>query len=117
MDIFTSNSKGHTCSDISVFRSYGYEDLCSDLYDTIEFTASESCVACGGGQLVQDTWYETQEVEAVTGEGCDDSMWDDRIDVLGDGCDAFIGNSHWCGDEYDDSDFTVNEMCCACGGS
>ena len=67
VDIFTSsNSEGYTCSDISVFRSYGYEDLCSDSYDTIEFTASESCVACGGGQVVQDTWYETEEVQEVT---------------------------------------------------
>ena len=88
VDTFTSsNSEGYTCSDISVFRSYGYEDLCSDSYDTIEFTASESCVACGGGQVVQDTWYETEEVQEVTGE-CDDSMWDDRKDSYGDGCDV-----------------------------
>ena len=26
-----------------------------------------------------------------------------------------IGNPEWCGG-YDDSDFTSNEMCCACGG-
>ena len=51
MDTVNSNSEGHTCSDISVFRSYGYEDMCSDSYDTIEFTASESCVACGGGTV------------------------------------------------------------------
>ena len=63
VDTVTSNSKGYTCSDISVFRSYGYEDLCSNLYDTNEFTASNMCLVCGGGQVVQDTWYETQEVQ------------------------------------------------------
>ena len=115
MDIFRSNSEGYTCSDISVFRSYGYEDLCSDSYDTIEFTASESCVACGGGQVVQDTWYETQEVQEVTEDGCDDSMWDDRVDSYGDSCADYIGNPQWCGG-YDDHDFRSNEMCCACGG-
>ena len=64
VDVLTSNanSEGHTCSDISLLRSYGYEASCSDLYDTIEFKASESCVACGGGEVVQDTWYETEEV-------------------------------------------------------
>ena len=122
MDTFTSsNSEGYTCSDISVFRSYGYEDLCSDSYDTIEFTASESCVACGGGQIVQDLWYETEEVEEVTEDECDDSMWDDRTDVYGDGCSDYTLNPLWCFGEYeagdyDDFDFTSNEMCCACGG-
>ena len=57
-----------------MFRSYGYEELCSALYDTIDFTASEMCLVCGGGQLMQDTWHDTQEVEAVMGE-CDDSMY------------------------------------------
>ena len=119
MDILTSsNSEGYTCADISVFRSYGYEDLCSDSYDTSEFTASESCVACGGGQVVQDTWYETEEVQEVT--ECDDSMWDDHKDSSGHSCDGYVGyeDTHWCdeGAPNDDSDFTSSEMCCACGG-
>ena len=82
VDVLTRrNSEGYTCSDISVFRSYGYEELCSTSYDTIDFTASEICLVCGG-QLIQDTWYDTQEVQAVTGV-CDDSMYDHVLDVMG----------------------------------
>ncbi len=50
----------------------------------------------------------------------DDEWWrceDDTSaeDSYGDGCEYY---DHWwdhCGD-YDDDDFTANEMCCACGG-
>ena len=49
---------------------------------------------CGGGQFVQDTWYETEEVQEVTvDDGCDDSMWDDRTDSYGDGCADYVGNT------------------------
>ena len=34
VDANVSNSEGYTCSDIAVFRSYGYEDLCTSAYDT-----------------------------------------------------------------------------------
>ena len=36
-------------------------------------------------------------------------------DPYGDGCTAYVGNSHWCG-RYDDADFSSEAMCCACGG-
>ena len=97
---------------ISSTDSYRYEDVCSDSYDTIEFTASEMCLACGGGQAVEDTWYMTQEMN----QECDDSMWNDRTDRDGDGCSAYTINPGWCGGGYDDDDFSSNEMCCACGG-
>ena len=139
VDTSTSrNSEGYTCSDISVFLSYGYEDLCSDSYDTIEFTASESCLACGGGEMIQDTWYETEEVQSVQESPevpesyrCDDSMWNNRkdtyttyVEVLGiripsttqhRGCGHYTSNPSHCG-SFDDRDFTANEMCCGCGG-
>ena len=119
IDANVSNSEGYTCSDIAVFRSYGYEDLCTSAYDTPDFAASEMCLVCGGGQLMEDSWYETPEVQEVQEYhevvGCDDSMWDGRVDVDRDGCDEYTSNPGWCGG-YDDSDFTSNEMCCACGG-
>ena len=58
-------------------------DLCSASYDTIDFTASDMCLACGGGQVIQDMWYKTEEAQVI---GCDDSMWDDRADSYGDYC-------------------------------
>lgn len=36
-------------------------------------------------------------------------------DTDGDFCSDYVGNSGWCGG-YDDSDFSSNEFCCACGG-
>jgi len=33
----------------------------------------------------------------------------------GEVCADYVGNTGWCGN-YDDSDFTSEEMCCACGG-
>ena len=119
VDANVSNSEGYTCSDIAVFRRYGYEDLCTSAYDTPQFVASEMCLVCGGGQVMEDSWYETpetqevQESQAVT--GCDDSMWDGRVDSYGYVCDGYVGYADDCGG-YDDSDFTSNEMCCACGG-
>ena len=89
-----SNSEGYTCSDISVFRSYGYEDLCSDSYDTNDFTASESCVACGGGQVVQDTWYETEEVQEVTVGSVTIRCGTIVQDSYGDGCAVLRTNPH-----------------------
>ena len=36
-------------------------------------------------------------------------------DPYGDGCDEYASNPSWCGN-YDDADFSSNEMCCVCGG-
>ena len=40
---------------------------------------------------------------------------DGAVNPYGDGCDAYAFNRWWCGN-YDDSDFSSNDMCCACGG-
>eukprot|EP00964_Phaeocystis_antarctica_P025266 scaffold14183_cov55-Phaeocystis_antarctica.AAC.1 len=36
-------------------------------------------------------------------------------DPYGDGCSGYTSSPHWCGG-YDDTDFSSNTMCCACGG-
>lgn len=36
-------------------------------------------------------------------------------DLYGDACSAYYGSPAWCGGD-DDSDFSSDEMCCACGG-
>ena len=89
------NSEGHSCSDISQLLTHGFDELCMTSYDTNEFSALESCVACGGGKVVQDSWYETEAIQGVT--ECDDSMWDDRTDRDGDICDSYADFPDWCG--------------------
>ena len=46
--------------------------------------------------------------------GCSD-IDGGAADPYGDGCAAYYGHFSWCGN-YDDSDFSSNEMCCECGG-
>ena len=36
-------------------------------------------------------------------------------DLYGDNCDDYASRLGWCGN-YNDNDFTSDEMCCACGG-
>ena len=61
VDIVSSpNSAEHTCSDISQAIAYGFDGACSGTYDTIDFTVSQMCASCGGGQeMPRDTWYQT----------------------------------------------------------
>ena len=111
--ISSVNSEGHTCFDISQLYMRGFDEICTTIFDTIDFTASDMCTACGGGQeLHRDTFYQTP------GEGtCDDSMWNDRKNRMLETCDDY--NPSYCvtsTPSQDDSDFTASEMCCACGG-
>ena len=48
---------------------------------------------------------------------CDD-LNDGAADVYGDDCAAWTayGWADSCGTTYDDDDFTVQDMCCECGG-
>ena len=66
-----------------------------------DFSSNEMCCACGGG-------------DDGGGDDCTDTD-DGAADPYGDDCDAYTSYPSWCG-EYDDNDFTSNEMCCACGG-
>ena len=45
------NSLGQSCTDISGIIEYGgMQEVCSSTYDTNDFTATEMCLACGGGE-------------------------------------------------------------------
>ena len=85
--------------------------MCTSSYDANEFTASDMCLACGGGVAMStNTWYEGAET-------CDDSMYDGRTDSYGLSCSYFETYPSYCTDSLTtDSDFTASEMCCACGG-
>ena len=72
-------------------------------HDDSDFTASEMCCACGGG--------DTRICEN-TDNGAKNSHGDSCVDVA-------IWHNHGyplCNSDFDTSTFTASTMCCACGG-
>jgi len=85
--------------------------LYADYYDDDDFTATDLCCACGGGNRVcEDTseganfsFGEGGPPGGPSGGDCD-FWWAFQIN-----CAEYSGF-------YDDTDFTAMDMCCACGG-
>ena len=64
------------------------------------------------------TWYE---YTCCTADACSSLSYCSDTDnsatnLDGDPCDEYYHNPEWCGPDYDDDDFTANDMCCVCGG-
>ena len=99
-DDSTTDNGGDTCSE----WYDRFPESCGS-YDDDDFTASERCCACGGGE---GTFAPT-----ATSERCvDDLSTTGQFDK---GCSYF---DYWPGEceKMDDEDFTATEQCCACGG-
>jgi hypothetical protein len=90
-----TDSYGDTCSDW-----VANDWVCEDTYDDSDFTVMDMCCHCGGGQP----------------DGCVDSGPEGAADSYGDTCSDWAVSSWACTDVFDDSDFTVMDMCCYCGG-
>lgn len=115
-------------------------------YDNSDFTSNSLCCSCGGGDRIVPTAYptttgrptvynphsRTTATPTVTAAPSisptawstaaptlcidnDESLTESVADPYGDGCAEYEGFPSWCG-EYDDSDFSSEEMCCTCGG-
>lgn len=69
--------------------------------DTNEFVAGELCCSCGGGSTAGLNTCEDTAGEALDSDGF--------------GCNWYVNNPSDC-DDYDDSDFISEQVCCACGG-
>jgi hypothetical protein len=118
-DIVTDkvNREGYPCSDISRLVSHGLNELCTSFYDTDHFTASETCVACGGGvKISSDNVYEFDTPHICVNT--------DHDNVNSDGYSCSYLNAlhdneniaYDCETQADTSEFTASSMCCACGG-
>ena len=96
------NSEGYSCLDISRLLTRGFDEICTSSYDTTEFTASDMCLACGGGvEVSTNMWYDVAET-------CDDSMYDGRTNKYGDSCSDYETNPSSCTYSWrSDSDFTA----------
>lgn len=86
-------------------------------------TVSDEVTVAGGGATADDTTPLREQRQLTQGQ-CFDTD-DGAADPYGDACDGYAaeaatgwssGYGNWCGN-YDDSDFSSNDMCCACGGS
>ena len=101
-----TDADGNSCTEYSTESATGYGsgvgNWCGN-YDDSDFSANAMCCACGGG--------------------CGDSD-DGATDAYDNGCSVYSteaatgwssGYGNWCGN-YDDSDFSANDMCCACDG-
>ena len=99
-DDSTTDNGGDTCSE----WYDRFPESCGS-YDDDDFTASERCCACGGGE---GTFAPT-----ATSERCvDDLSTTGQFDKS---CSYF---DYWPGEcgKLDDEDFTASVQCCACGG-
>jgi len=86
-----TDSDGESCSD--------YTNTYCGISDDSDFKSNDMCCVCNGGQ---------------TTLSCVDTDSGTSGDKDGDYCEDYIDYT-WCG-EYDDEDFTANELCCTCGG-
>ena len=111
----TDRFGGEVCADY-----VGNTNWCGN-YDDSDFTAEEMCCACGGGTGAAPSPRSTpqpspQPMTPAPTIACYDTN-DGALDLWGDGCNTYSANPSWCdSDAYDDNDFTVHDMCCACGG-
>ena len=101
------------------------DDVCSDIIITAGYGDDECPSTCFGQTC--DWWVEWGETnEASDGQGSDCSRMETAYSCMCNGCfcgdepaqtscDDYDSDPSSCGN-YDDTDFTANDMCCACGG-
>lgn len=94
---------------------------CDANFDDSDFTASDMCCECGGGDNsdypIWDACVNDDDGETLTDSSNNKcrlwSLWADQNSEWVDGeCEASRNSES----SYDDSDFTLSEMCCVCGG-
>ena len=98
-----------------------YGQTCDNWSSTcheLETTYGCSCTGCTCDlKQSEDQVLSRGAPQLLDARRLDDCVSTDNgaADPYGDGCDMYVENPSWCG-AYDDTDFTSNEMCCACGG-
>ncbi len=92
---------------------FEYPDECGG-YDDVDFTASQMCCDCGGGfGWVRGSLDEEWDMSSPY---CYDDTGNGELASDGNGCAGFFMENRSHCFNFDDSDFTASEMCCACGG-
>jgi len=101
----STDAEGYGCVDYAAFPSYCVQD---GSYDDEDFTLVDMCCACGAGGSGAAGGVYAQCTDTDGGAS----------DVEGYSCAAYAEFPSYCVQDgaYDDSDFTLVDMCCACGG-
>ena len=105
---------------LSVSDAYGDDcswysnnvDSCG-AYDDSDFEAAEACCACRENTYDEPTYPDYDDYDYDYDYQCQDD--NSTTDAYGDDCEWYSSNTDSCGD-YDDSDFSAADACCACGG-
>jgi hypothetical protein len=115
-----TDSDGDSCeywTDNSIYCGYSHN------YDDSDFTTMDMCCACGGGVALSPTPASPATPALMV---CSDASEDFSGGATGlyaenvgtvVSCDIWATYSQYCADysaNYDDSDFTAMDMCCAC---
>eukprot|EP00939_MAST-03C_sp_MAST-3C-sp1_P002921 g2921.t1 len=104
---------GHDCSFYDTSPS---ACAAGDMFDDDDFTLTEMCCACGGGSTTPTPTPAPTPTPPSDGT-CHDTN-NGATDAFDDDCSFYDASPSACvaGDVFDDDDFTLIEMCCACGG-
>ena len=111
LDECVDSSNGATDVDDTGCDTYVVASWCGG-YDDDDFSANEMCCLCGGGIGSNSPTVSPAPTPEL--HECYDTA-DGAVGSDGDGCEDYAFNPGWC-NGYDDSDFSSNDMCCACGG-
>jgi rRNA maturation protein Nop10 len=113
-----TDKDGDTCSDWLHWVSIGVQ--CDDAGDDSDFTLADMCCICGGGSSHDDTGTPADDSDVTSQTDadayCADSAPEDAADIYSFTCSDYVTYGWECEDTYDDSDFTLMDMCCHCGG-
>ena len=77
-----TNTLGYSCVDVAIRHNHG-KVTCKSNWDTVAFTASSMCCACGGGRTVTSSSASSPTQVDSEGDSCSHyRKYESRLDVM-----------------------------------